>query len=31
MIIYDEEDLIMQKILTEDFAKKCKEENRPQM
>ena len=26
--IYDEEDLIMQKILTEDFAKKCKEENR---
>ena len=26
--IYDEEDLIMQKILTEDFPKKCKDENR---
>jgi len=26
--IYDEEDLIMQKILIEDFPKKCKEENR---
>ena len=26
--IYDEEDLIMQKILTEDFSKKCKEENK---
>ena len=26
--IYDEEDVIMQKILTEDFPKKCKEENR---
>ena len=26
--IYDEEDLIMQKILTDDFPKKCKDENR---
>ena len=26
--IYDEEDLVMQKILTEDFPKKCKDENR---
>ena len=26
--VYDEEDLIMQKILTEDFPKKCKDENR---
>ena len=26
--IFDEEDLIMQKILIEDFPKKCKEENR---
>ena len=26
--IYDEEDLMMQKILIEDFPKKCKEENR---
>ena len=26
--LYDEEDKIMQKILIEDFPKKCKEENR---